>query len=160
VHTPAAGRLQEMIHIPGRLFGVAGFSVRGIDRLFARNERVVSLFEARQGPMAVVMVGAINVASIETVWAGEVTPPRGKHIRRWLYHDNEARDFARGEEMGRFNMGSTAIVLFGPGQIDWLPDFMPDQKVRMGEALGHRVTSDSKVVQLEAYLNSARQGKS
>lgn len=158
VHTPAAGRLQEMIHIPGRLFGVSGFAVRSIDRLFARNERVVSLFDTAHGPMAVVMVGAINVASIETVWAGEVTPPHGKHIRRWLYHGNDARKFARGEEMGRFNMGSTVIVLYGPNQIDWLPELMPDQKVRMGQTLGqHTARNHSKVVQLEAYLRNRPQ---
>lgn len=158
VHTPAAGRLQEMIHIPGRLFPVASFSVRGVDRLFARNERVVALFETNRGPMAVVMVGAINVGSIETVWAGEVTPPRGKRIRRWLYHDDQAQEFERGQEMGRFNMGSTAIVLFGPGQIDWLPELRPEQKVKMGQALGlYQANDDSKVVQLDAYLKSRSQ---
>lgn len=158
VHMPAAGRLREMIHVPGRLFGVAAFSVRAIDRLFARNERVVAVFDTSRGPMAVVMVGAINVASIETVWAGEVTPPRGRRIRRWFYRGNDARSFQRGDELGRFNMGSTAIVLFGPEQMDWLPELMPDQKVCMGQALGqYAVGNDSKVVQLEAYLKSRTQ---
>jgi phosphatidylserine decarboxylase len=158
VHMPAAGRLREMIHVPGRLFGVAAFSVRAIDRLFARNERMVAVFDTARGPMAVVMVGAINVSSIETVWAGEVTPPRGRQIRRWFYRGSDARSFQRGAELGRFNMGSTAIVLFGPEQMDWLPELMADQKVRMGQALGRYASSDdSKVVQLDAYLKSRSQ---
>lgn len=158
VHMPASGRLREMIHIPGRLFGVAAFSVRAVDRLFARNERMVAVFDTARGPMAVVMVGAINVSSIETVWAGAITPPRGRSIRRWFYRGSDARSFQRGDEMGRFNMGSTVIVLFGPDQMDWLPELQADQKVRMGEALGRYAASgDSNVVQLDAYLKSRSQ---
>ena len=160
VHMPASGRLKEMIHVPGRLFGVAAFSVRAVDRLFARNERMIAVFDTTYGPMAVIMVGAINVASIETVWAGEITPPRGRRIRHWFYHGNEARSFQRGDEIGRFNLGSTVIVLFGPGQIAWLPELLAEQKVRMGQALGHHeARSDSKVVPLEPYLRNRSQSQ-
>jgi phosphatidylserine decarboxylase len=158
VHIPASGRLREMIHIPGRLFGVAGFSVRAVNRLFARNERVAALFDTARGPMAVVMVGAINVSSIETVWSGVVTPPRGRRVRRWFYRGNDARSFRRGDEIGRFNLGSTVITLFGPEQIEWSPEIDARQKVRMGQALGRYAGSESSnVVQLDAYLKSRSQ---
>lgn len=158
VHMPASGRLREMIHIPGRLFGVAGFSVRAVDRLFARNERVAAVFDTARGPLAVIMVGAINVSSIETVWSGVVTPPRGKRVRRWFYRSGDARSFRRGDEIGRFNLGSTVITLFGPQQIEWLPELTAEDKVRMGQALGHYAAADgSNVVQLDAYLKSRSQ---
>lgn len=158
VHMPAAGRLREMIHIPGRLFGVAAFSVRAVDRLFARNERVAAIFDSTHGPMAVILVGAINVSSIETTWAGTITPPRGRRIRRWFYRGSDARSFRRGDEIGRFNLGSTAITLFGPKQVEWLPEINDSQKVRMGQALGRYAGSDrSNVVELEPYLKSRSQ---
>ncbi len=136
VHMPAAARLREMLHVPGRLFSVAPFTVRSVPQVFARNERVVCLFDTERGPLALVLVGAINVASIETTWAGVVTPPRGRRIQRWRYEDEQAWEFARGEEMGRFNMGSTVIVLFGPDQMQWAEGLDVDQPVRMGQALG------------------------
>lgn len=136
VHMPTDGHLRAMLHIPGRLFSVAPHTVRTIPNLFARNERVVTLFDAETGPMAVVLVGAICVASIETVWAGVVTPPRGRTVRRWNYAGEQAIRLRRGEELGRFNMGSTAIVLFGPDQIQWHANLRCEQPVRMGEQLG------------------------
>ncbi|MHB8472851.1 MAG: archaetidylserine decarboxylase [Gammaproteobacteria bacterium] len=135
VHMPLAGTLREMIHVPGRLFSVAPYTTRAIPRLFARNERVVSIFDTAAGPMAVVLVGALFVASIETVWAGMVTPPRRRGIRVWDYR-NEARTLQRGAELGRFNMGSTAIVLFGRGRIHWDTAMQPDAPVQMGQRLG------------------------
>lgn len=136
VHMPAEGTLREMIHVPGRLFSVAPFTVRTVPQVFARNERVVCLFDSPRGPFALILVGAINVASIETVWAGVVTPPRGRRIQDWRYQGEQARHFQRGEEMGRFNMGSTVIALFGPGQMNWAEGLEVDAPVRLGQPLG------------------------
>ena len=161
LHMPAGGLLRQMIHVPGRLFSVAPFTVRTVKRLFARNERVAALFETARGPLAMVLVGAINVASIETVWAGVVTPPKGKKVRRWQYQDGKPWRLARGEEMGRFNMGSTVIVLFGPEQIEWLAEIEPGQTVRMGQALGRESGVDQygNVVRLDSYVRNAPRGK-
>jgi len=109
IHMPATGLLKHMQYIPGRLFSVAAFTVNNIPRLFARNERCVCYFETEQGPMAMILVGAINVSAIETVWHGLITS-EAKKIKRFNYHDKEMM-FERGEEMGRFNLGSTVIVL-------------------------------------------------
>ncbi len=141
VHMPLSGRLTEMVHVPGRLFSVSPACVDGIPGLFARNERVVSLFETDAGPMALVLVGAINVGSIETVWAGEVTPPRGRRLTTVSYpaEGDHSVNLARGEEMGRFNLGSTVIVLFGPGQVKWHKALAPGAKLRMGREIGTRL---------------------
>lgn len=109
IHMPATGLLKHMQYIPGRLFSVAAFTVNNIPRLFARNERCVCYFETEQGPMAMILVGAINVSAIETVWHGLITS-EAKKIKRFDYQDKEMM-FERGEEMGRFNLGSTVIVL-------------------------------------------------
>ncbi len=109
IHMPATGRLKHMQYIPGRLFSVAGFVVNNIPRLFARNERCVCYFETEQGPMAMILVGAINVSATETVWHGLITS-EAKKIKRFDY-SNEEIILQRGEEMGRFNLGSTVIVL-------------------------------------------------
>ncbi len=139
IHMPVAGRLQRMTHIPGRLFPVAGFSVRSVPRLFARNERLVSRFELDDGStMEAVWVGAINVGSIETVWAGEVTPGPGR--RRVSIHDYPGDCgpwLDRGQEAGRFNLGSTVILVLGPG-VRWEPGLRPGSRVRVGERIGWR----------------------
>lgn len=135
VHMPITGTLREMVHVPGRLFSVAPHTTRAIPRLFARNERVISIFDTEAGPMAVILVGALFVASIETVWAGVVTPPRRRMIQTFDYRA-ENRVLQRGEELGRFNMGSTAIVLFGQGQAQWDAALHADSAVRMGQLLG------------------------
>jgi len=134
VHMPMDGRLQRMIHVPGRLFSVSPATVRAVPDLFARNERVVSVFETTHGPLALVLVGAMLVSSMETVWAGMVTPPRGRKITRG---DWSRRDIAlqRGEEMGRFNMGSTVIVLLPPAAVSALEDLGPADTVLMGQRL-------------------------
>lgn len=134
VHMPYGGRLREMIYVPGQLFSVNTLTARNVPRLFARNERVVALFDTDLGPMALVLVGAMVVASIETVWAGRVAPLRRKVIRTG-YCTQQAIDLARGEEMGRFLLGSTAIVLFGEGAIRWRDDLGEGSLVRMGECL-------------------------
>jgi len=135
LHMPLTGRLQKTLYVPGRLFSVAPHTTRVVPRLFARNERLVTLFDTCAGPMAMVLVGAINVAAIETVWAGLVTPPRRRQV--------ETRDFAdtdislkRGTEMGRFNMGSTVILLFGEEAIRWQTALAAEAPLRMGENIG------------------------
>jgi len=135
VHMPYGGTLQRMIHIPGRLFSVAPYTVRQVPNLFARNERVVSLFETTHGLMAVVLVGAMLVSSMETVWSGVVTPPRGKKITRgdWSRRHIELK---KGQEMGRFNMGSTVILLLPPGAVSSLEHYEGGDDVVFGQKLG------------------------
>jgi phosphatidylserine decarboxylase len=135
VHMPLDGTLQRMIHVPGRLFSVAPYNVREIPGLFARNERVVSIFETAHGPMALVLVGAMLVSSMDTVWAGTVTPPRGKRV---VVGDWSRRgvQLARGQEMGRFNMGSTVILLLPPAAVSSIEEFAPGDPVEMGVRLG------------------------
>jgi len=121
IHMPLAGRLQRMIYVPGRLYSVADW-------------RVCCLFETAHGPLGLVLVGAINVAAIETAWAGLITPPRGRDIARWAYDAATAPVLQRGEEMGRFNMGSTVIVL-APTGYEWNDPRPPGTVVRLGEVL-------------------------
>ncbi len=137
VHMPTGGRLQETVYIPGRLFSVAPHTTRSIPDLFARNERMAAVFDTTSGPMAMVLIGAVFVGCIETVWSGVVTPPHRDHIEVTSYRaEQPGIQLDRGEEMGRFNMGSTVIVLYGPGQAEWEPDIQADNPVRMGEAIG------------------------
>jgi len=117
IHMPLAGRLTRMIHVPGRLFSVAPYTVRQVPRLFARNERVISIFETDAGPLVMVLVGAMLVSSTETVWAGEVTPTKSKDVTVTDYVDKEV-SLSKGDEMGRFNMGSTVILLMPPGSTE------------------------------------------
>jgi phosphatidylserine decarboxylase len=135
VHMPFGGTLQRTIHVPGRLFSVAPYTVRHVPGLFARNERVVSVFETTHGLMGVVLVGAMLVSSMETVWSGVVTPPRGKKI---VTLDWSRRDIKleKGAEMGRFNMGSTVILLLPPGAVSTIEHFASGDDVVMGQKLG------------------------
>ena len=136
IHMPLEGRLQAMSYIPGRLFSVNTHSTRTVNALFARNERVVTLFDTEAGRMAMVLVGAIFVSGIETVWHGPVRPDRAGGVTHWDYRENPPT-LARGAEMGRFNMGSTVIVLFPPGRVELAPRLGPEVAVRMGELLGN-----------------------
>lgn len=131
VHMPCDGTLEQMIYVPGRLFSVAQHTVRSIPRLFARNERAVCVFDTDYGKMALVLVGAINVAAIETVWAGLVTP-KGWGASREQYR-NRLIKLKRGEEMGRFNMGSTVIVLTEKRVESFEKQLTVGQSVQMGE---------------------------
>ena len=135
LHMPLSGTLKEMVHVPGRLFSVNTSTTRSVPGLFARNERVVALFDTEAGPMALILVGAIFVSSIETVWHGVVSPPTISSVRTWQYEEN-APVLNIGEEMGRFNMGSTIIVLFGQDAAAWSNDFTADKVVKMGEQIG------------------------
>jgi len=121
--------------VPGRLFSVAPYTVRQVPDLFARNERVVSLFDTTHGTMAVVLVGAMLVSSMETVWSGLVTPPRGRKITRGDW-SRRGISLKKGEEMGRFNMGSTVIVLLPPGAVSALDHYEPGDDVVVGQRLG------------------------
>lgn len=135
IHMPVDGVLKEMIHVPGELFSVNPTTVDNVPALFARNERVICLFETALGPMAMILVGAIFVGSIETVWHGEVTPPTRKEIRNWKYDDNEI-SYKKGEEMGRFNMGSTVILLYTNKKMEWNKELTAEDTVRLGEKIG------------------------
>lgn len=135
IHSPFAGELKSMMHVPGRLFSVSPQTTRAVPRLFARNERVILFFDTDAGPMAVILVGAIFVASIETVWTGEVTPPTRHDIKVWDYAEKGIR-CGRGEEIGRFNMGSTVIVLFAKDRAEWTPEVGPGARIKMGQRLG------------------------
>jgi phosphatidylserine decarboxylase len=134
VHMPTHGLLKKMIHVPGRLFSVAPWTVRTMPGLFTGNERVASLFATEAGPIAMVLVGAINVAAIETVWAGLITPPKGRKISDFDY-SHTRKIFAKGAEMGRFNMGST-VILLAAKNVEWLPTLRAGQAVNMGETIG------------------------
>lgn len=135
VHMPLAGSLERMVHIPGDLFSVNTVTAEHVPRLFARNERVVCHFTTQAGPMVVVLVGAMIVASVETPWAGVVAPTR-KVIRTSHYGAAPAVSLAKGDEMGRFLLGSTAIVLLPKGAGRWREDLTAGSKVVMGEAIG------------------------
>ena len=135
VHMPMTGTLQRMIHVPGRLFSVAPFTVREVPNLFGRNERVINLFETSHGSMAVILVGAMLVSSMETVWAGTITPPRARRVRTGDWSRRNIT-LERGAEMGRFNMGSTVIILLPAVAVSSLAELGPDDSLLMGQKLG------------------------
>jgi len=135
LHMPLDGQLIRQTHIPGRLFSVGPHAVRTLDGLFTRNERVVALFETPTGLMALVLVGAINVAAIETVWHGLVTPPKGRAVSRIDYSGEDRISLAKGDEMGRFNMGST-IVMLTEKSVHWDASIESESAVRMGQSIG------------------------
>ena len=138
IHMPLAGVLRETSYLPGRLFGVNPMSVRAIPRLFTRNERVSALYDTPAGPMAMVLVGAFFVGSIATTWAGEITPPRRRKARHESFPaaGHSCLSFERGDEMGRFNLGSTVILLWGPDAIRWSGALEIGQPLKLGQVLG------------------------
>jgi len=137
VHMPMDGCVREMRYVPGRLFGVNPRCVRSIPRLFARNERLVTLFDTAVGPMAVVMVGAFIVGGIHTRWAGQICPPHRPAPRDENFSDTalEQAYYARGDEMGRFSIGSSVILLFGPGALNWQDELTTGQKLVLGQSI-------------------------
>ena len=132
VHLALAGTLTRMIYVPGRLFAVNAHTVKVVDAVFARNERVINVFATDAGPMAIIMVGALLVGSMETVWAGPITPAKDKIILDKHY---SAPTLQQGEEMGRFNMGSTVILLFPQNSIRWSPDLIIGKTILMGQKI-------------------------
>ncbi|MFD2294451.1 archaetidylserine decarboxylase [Massilia sp. GCM10020059] len=138
LHMPCDGRLTRMIYVPGALFSVNPTTARGIPGLFARNERVVCVFESPEhGPFVMTLVGATIVGSMATVWHGVVNPPRAPKVCEWRY-DDENIVLKKGEEMGRFLLGSTIVMLFKPGTIKFNPDWAPERGIRLGEMMGNR----------------------
>lgn len=134
VHMPMDGKLIATHYIPGQLFSVNQTTAENVDRLFARNERLVCLFETAAGPMAVILVGAMIVAGIETVWAGQIAPPP-KTVQSRRFDQQQTVELKKGDELGRFKLGSTVVLLFGDEVVEWLPGFDAGTQTRMGEAL-------------------------
>jgi len=134
IHMPCSGTLVEQTHVPGRLFSVAKHTVNTVKGIFARNERVIASFETEYGSMAMILVGAINVAAIETVWHGLITPPKGETVTSKNYNGKDI-SIEKGKEMGCFNMGSTVILLFENGAPKLKDDLEVDQTLKLGEAL-------------------------
>lgn len=138
IHMPCAARLLQMIYIPGDLFSVNPTTARGVPGLFARNERVVCVFESEKGPFVLTLVGATIVGSMATVWHGIVNPPRPGQIKVWNYQDQDIR-LAKGEEMGRFLLGSTVVLLFPKDTLNFNPNWQAAASVRLGEAMAQAV---------------------
>ena len=137
IHMPCAGRLRRMIHVPGELFSVNPTTARGVPGLFARNERVVCVFDGESGPFVLTLVGATIVGSMATVWHGMVNPPRPGKIREWHYDGSEI-SLQKGQEMGRFLLGSTVVMLFPKDSISFNPEWQPTKAIRLGEAMGNK----------------------
>ena len=132
---PLAGKLREMVYVPGKLFSVNPATAENVPNLFARNERVVCIFDTAAGPMALVLVGAMIVGSVETPWAG-VVAPNTSGVKAISYEGESAVSFAKGEEMGRFRLGSTVVMVMPKGSVSWDAEQIAGKRVRMGEAFG------------------------
>ena len=134
IHMPCEGRLTRMIYVPGDLFSVNPVTARHVPSLFARNERVVCVFDTAYGPFVNVLVGATIVGSVATVWHGVVNPPRTRGIREWRYEEQDIV-LAKGAEMGRFLLGSTVVMLFPRNVVTFTRDWAPTRAVRLGEPM-------------------------
>lgn len=134
IHMPIKGKLTKMTYVPGKLFSVSPRTVRAVPDLFARNERVVNVFETEYGAIALVLVGAIFVGSMDTVWHGQLTPPYGKQIQNWTY-DEKSIVLEKGEEMGRFNMGSTIILVLPKHAPQFLKQWQAAMPIKLGQAI-------------------------
>jgi phosphatidylserine decarboxylase len=139
IHMPCDGRLTRMIYVPGDLFSVNPTTARGVPGLFARNERVVCVFESARGPFVLVLVGATIVGSMATVWHGVVNPPRGGVVRDWRYDDKPVQ-LKQGQEMGRFLLGSTVVLLLPKGPLKFNPTWAPAGPVQLGQAMASQKT--------------------
>jgi phosphatidylserine decarboxylase len=134
IHMPCAGTLRRMVYVPGDLFSVNPATARGVPGLFARNERLVCVFDSAHGPFVLVLVGATIVGSMATVWHGQVNPPRSPQICEWQYTPGQVA-LEKGQEMGRFLLGSTVVMLFPKDCMVLNAQWVPAQAVRMGEAM-------------------------
>ena len=137
IHMPCDGTLTRMVHVPGALFSVNPTTARGVPGLFARNERVVCAFDTPRGPFVLVLVGATIVGSMATVWHGQVNPPRVKQAREWRYEGLAPVALKQGDEMGRFLLGSTVVMLFPKAPLHFNPAWQPGGATRMGEAMAN-----------------------
>lgn len=135
IHMPCDGTLKRMIYVPGELFSVNPTTARGVPGLFARNERVVCVFDSPSGEFVLVLVGATIVGSMQTAWHGIVNPPRTKEVREWDYIKDNIQ-LKKGEEMGRFLLGSTVVMLFQKQSMRFNPQWVPAGKVKLGEVMG------------------------
>ena len=136
IHMPLTGTLRSMSYVPGKLFSVSPRAVRIVPNIFARNERVITVFETKFGLVLLVLVGAIFVGSMETVWQGKITPSYGDKVKHWIYHDEREITINKGEEIGRFNMGSTVVVLMEEGYPkQFAGEFKVGSIVYMGQAM-------------------------
>nr|Q47C25.1 RecName: Full=Phosphatidylserine decarboxylase proenzyme; Contains: RecName: Full=Phosphatidylserine decarboxylase alpha chain; Contains: RecName: Full=Phosphatidylserine decarboxylase beta chain [Dechloromonas aromatica RCB] len=135
IHMPCDGKLTRMIYVPGALFSVNPTTARGVPGLFARNERVICVFESEFGSFVLTLVGATIVGSMATVWHGTINPPRPGVIREWRYDEQNIR-LKKGQEMGRFLLGSTVVMLFPKNTLAFNPDWSPSRAIRMGEQMG------------------------
>jgi len=142
VHMPCAGRLTRMIYVPGSLFSVNAVTARGVPGLFARNERVVCVFESEHGPFISAMVGATIVGSVATVWHGLVNTRRPAKLREWRYADGEVV-IGKGEEMGRFQLGSTVVLLFPRNTLAFNPAWAPGRAIRLGEEMATEAATEA-----------------
>jgi phosphatidylserine decarboxylase len=138
IHMPCDGRLTRMIYIPGKLFSVNPVTARGVPNLFARNERVVCVFESKHGPFVLTLVGATIVGSMATVWHGVINPPRTRTVREWNYSSQHIT-LRQGEEMGRFLLGSTVVLLFPANTLSFNPEWQPGATVRLGEVMAQGI---------------------
>jgi phosphatidylserine decarboxylase len=138
IHMPCAGRLKKMNYVPGSLFSVNPITAEGVPGLFARNERVICEFESEQGIFALILVGATIVGSMETTWHGVINPPHTNNIRSWEYTDQEIR-LQQGEEMGRFLLGSTVVLLYPKDVLAFNANWQPGKTVRLGEIMGNAI---------------------
>ena len=136
IHMPCDGRLIRMIYVPGALFSVNPTTARGVPGLFARNERVVCVFDSEQGQFVLTLVGATIVGSMATVWHGVINPPRLRDVREWHYHEGQVV-LKKGDEMGRFLLGSTVVMLFPKNRLEFNPAWEPMRTIRMGEMMGN-----------------------
>lgn len=136
IHMPYAARLRSTVYVPGDLFSVNAATVRAVPRVFARNERVICDFDTALGRMAVILVGALFVGSMETVHCGEINPPPRRRKGPVRIDTGAGREFAKGDELGRFNMGSTVVLLFQRNRAQWESSLEPELKVQLGEAIG------------------------
>jgi len=143
IHMPMLGKLNRMIYVPGKLFAVNAHTARAVNAVFAKNERVINIFNTDIGPMAMIMVGALFVGSMETVWAGQITPAKDKIIIDTQFSDNDIK-LEQGQEMGRFNMGSTVILLFPKNVMHWSTKMVADKTIVMGEKIA-QVNTDLNV---------------
>jgi phosphatidylserine decarboxylase len=141
IHMPIEGTLTDTLHVPGELFSVNPLTAQNVPGLFARNERVVTLFDTPIGKVALVLVGATVVASIETVWAGTITPPAGTYVQHWQ-HDGEEIKLDKGQEMGRFKLGSTVVLCFEPNKVEF-ENMSPKMVTRLGQVMANILSSDA-----------------
>lgn len=139
VHMPIKGTLRETLYIPGDLWSVNATTAAHVDDLFARNERLVALFDTQAGPMAMILVGAMIVAGIEVVWQGQVAPPSRHHPLILGQHFKEDITLEKGAEMGRFKLGSTVIMLFTENQVNWVESLQAQSPVQLGQTIAHRI---------------------